>query len=60
MAYDYPYRLEDHVKVTLTGKELCNYAIVRTGIGVICEGSDHMEMRKIVDTLNEQAQEDGR
>ena len=57
MAYDHPYQLEDHVKTTLSGKTLDNWAIVRTGVGIICEGSDHYEMRKIVDALNEMARD---
>jgi len=55
MAYDFPYRLETHLKTTLSGHTFNSYEIVRTGVGIICTGEDHHEMRKVVDALNEMA-----
>ena len=57
MPYDFPYRLEHSVTYSnghYSTKD--NYTIMRTGVGAICTGTDHSEMRKIVDALNEMAQ----
>lgn len=52
MAYDYPYRLE---QVRKTGGEIV-WSIMRTGDDPLCTGSDHYELRKMVDALNEMAE----
>jgi hypothetical protein len=46
--YDYPYRVEYAPR----GNE-DRYQVVRTGEGVICEGSNVAEMRKLADAANE-------
>ena len=50
MAYDRPYRLEYFVN-RRTDRD--TYAIMRTGEGIICEGENFDEMRKLVDCANE-------
>jgi hypothetical protein len=46
--YDYPYRVEYNPKGT---KE--NYDVVHTGEGVICQGENLSELRKLVEAANE-------
>jgi hypothetical protein len=59
MAYDYPYRLERTIRYSQNGYTLVDtYKVLRTGDGVICEGENFNEMRKLVDAANEAFMED--
>ena len=53
--YDYPYRVEYSPKGTAD-----NYAVLRVGEGVICEGSNLMELRRLVEAANEMAASEDR
>ena len=56
MPYDFPYRLEHSVNYSHNGYSVKDsYAVVRSGVGTVCTGTDHHEMRKVVDALNEMA-----
>jgi len=50
--YDAPYRLEQDGYDGPNGS-LTFYAIVRTGEGTICRGTNFTEMRNLVDRANE-------
>lgn len=48
--YDYPYRVEYSPKGNID-----SYTVLRVGEGVICEGSNLMELRRLVEAANEVA-----
>jgi hypothetical protein len=48
MAYDYPYRVEYDPK---GDKE--HYNVLRVGEGVICEGTNLAELRRLIEAANE-------
>lgn len=52
MAYDYPYRL---IKTVNVHTHEVVY-VIHSRDGIICEGPDHYEMRKLIDAANEMAE----
>jgi hypothetical protein len=55
MPYDYPYRL---IKTVNVHTNEVAYVVEKASLGIICEGSDHYEMRKLVDIANVACQVD--
>jgi hypothetical protein len=50
---DAPFRVERSVRLTVGDSATISYAIVRTGVGIVCWCDDSVYAYRIVELLNE-------